>query len=336
MIDLAILLAVVGGGAVVVKLLGSRGGDREADEIWTAAARRVGGEVEITTARFLQPVERRIRLTVEEIPVVVHTQRRGSGNSRTEYTRVVAGPLPAASGTRIRCAKRGVVRKLSKVLGLGELPTGHASFDDVVHVSGSPMPIVLAFLDRSTRQLVADSDGGCDLEDATLVVECEGLPAETAPLVAMTRFAERLVQRWCTFARQPARLAEALGLTGTGTASSFGEGTRVVASGIHRSRSIRLSVRVSESIALTVLSFDDSAEGDWTMERSDSEVFTTSGTPPDAVRAFAGVAPASLLGLRSIDGTTELAFEGLGPERDEVRASLDAMIDATTPIDPYR
>ena len=32
----------------------------------------------------------------------------------------------------------------------------------------------------------------------------------------------------------------------------------------------------------------------------------------------------------------ELAFDGLAPDHDEVVTALDAMMDATTPLTPYR
>ena len=168
-----------------------------------------------------------------------------------------------------------------------------------------------------------------------MVVQREGLPGSSAPLIEMTRFAERLVQRWCALVRGPSRLAEGLGLEVAPVCELAGV-TGPVASGTHRSRPVTLSLRLDGEIALSVLAFVDSGAEDWTMERDENDAFTTSGAPPEAVRAFAGVAPASLLGMRRTGGTVELAFDGLAPDHEEVAASLDAMIEATTPLAPYR
>jgi hypothetical protein len=336
MIEVFIMVAVVSGGAIALRRLATRGSEREGDEIWTTAARRLNGEVELTARGWTRPAQRRIRLTVEGIPMLVHGYRvLAGGDSHFHSTRVAAGPLPAARATRIHCSKRSLVRKMSKHLGIDELPTGHAAFDEVVHVSGSPQSLVRAFLDGPTRLLVADSEAGFDLQDAQLTVEREGVPLETEPLVAMTRFAERLVQRWCALMRGPARLAEHLGFAVAET-SDGDEVTDLVASGIHRSRTTRLSVRADDAIVLSVLSFDDARAGEWTMERDESDAFTTAGAPPEAVRAFASVASPSLLGMRAVAGTIELAFDGLAPDHAEVVAALDAMMDATTPLTPYR
>lgn len=335
MIDVAILVAVVGGGAVALRLLWSRGGDPESDEVWKNAARRVGGEVEITTSRFLRPTERRIRLAVDGVAILVRTDRRRSGNSDAYYTHVSSGPLPSAGVTRIHCVRRDLVLKLSKRLGLAPLLTGHPDFDDVVHVSGAPTSVVHAFLDGPTRRLVAESEGGFDLEDGRLFVEREGIPVEADSLVAMARFAERLVQRWCGLVRATARLAESLQLAPDET-FAVGERSGLIARGVHRSRVTTLSLRVDGELALTVVAFEDPSVGEWTMERDDNDAFTTSGEPPEPIRTFVSVAPASLLGMRGIAGTIELAFDGFAPDLAEVMASLDASIDATTPLAPYR
>lgn len=335
MIDLAIIVAVLGGGAFAIKLLTSKG-DREADAIWTTAARRVGGEVEITESRFLRAVERRIRMTVDGVPLVVQTGRGSTPlNTNAEYTRVSAGPLPKASATRIHAAKRDLVRMLSKRLGVGELPTGHADFDEAVHVSGSPKGLALAFLDGPTRDLVADSEAGFDLQDGSLVVEREGLPSSSDPLIAMTRFAERIVLRWCALVRGPERLAARLGL-GVDEAWEPGEGITRVATGAHRSRTVVLSLRMQDEAVLSILSVDAPGSGEWTMERDETDAFTVAGQPPDAVRVFASSAPESLLGMRRVAGSLELAFAGLAPDHDEVATSLNALLDATTPLAPYR
>lgn len=335
MLDIAIMVAVLGGGAFAFKLLTSKG-DREADEIWTTAARRVGGEVEITEGRLLRATERRIRLTVEGVPLVVRTgQDTLHVNTHAYYTRVSAGPLPSAGTTRIHGSKRDLVRKLSKRLGIGELPTGHADFDDAVHVSGSPMGVVLAFFDAPTRGLVVDSEAGFDLDDAFVVVQREGVPGSSAPLIEMTRLAERLVQRWCALLRGPARLAAHLALA-VDEAWEVGRGTGRVATGVHRSRNVALSLRFEDETALSILSLDYPGTAEWTMERDENDRFTIAGEPPHAVRAFASAAPESLLGMRAIGGALELAFAGLAPDHAEVAASLDALLDATAPLAPYR
>ena len=182
---------------------------------WTrsakTAARRVGGVFEVAKGRFLRPAVRRMELTTCGVPMVVRTDRRRAGNSYVYYTRALSGALPAAGITRIHCVKRDLVLKLSKRLGLASLLTGHAEFDDVVHMSGSPTSIVRAFLDGATRRLIAEH-GNFDIEDGRLFLDREGIPMEADSLVAMVRFAEQLVDRWCTLLRGLTRLAESFGL----------------------------------------------------------------------------------------------------------------------------
>jgi hypothetical protein len=269
------------------------------------------------------------------VPILVSTVHDGDRNTSTVFTCVSAGPLPAARATRIHCAKRDLVRKLSKHLGIGELPTGHVEFDDVVHVSGAPRALVLEYLDGPTRHLVAESDTGFDVEHGELVVRREGIPTEPERLIAMTRFAERLVRRWCAFARGPARLATSLGFTAQASCA-LGDGAGLVASGIHRSRATRHLLRLVGDLVLTVLSFHHPGGAEWTLERDENDAFTVSGAPPEGVLAFANRAPSSLLGVRAIDAAIELAFAGTAPDEVEVAAALDAVVDALPSLAPYR
>lgn len=332
MLDVALMLAVVCGGAVAVKVLSSRG-DPEGDAVWTAAARRVGGEVVIGPARLFLPVRRELHLTVDGIPLRVSTQLKSEGKHGVPFTRLVAGPLPASEGVRIHCAKRDLVHQVTKRLGLGELPTGHSDFDDKVHVGGSPASIVFAYLDGPTRGRVVDSDVGFDIDDRTLTVELEGLPDDAGLLVSLTRFGERLVQRWSALLASSERLAAHLDLS---VEERFQlAANRPIASGVHRARLTRLTPRVDGDRAMMVLSFAEPTGEEWAMER-DADAFTATGKPPPAIAAFAVSAPSSLLGMRWISGRVELFFDGLGPDSDEVKTSFNAALDATTPAGAYR
>lgn len=335
MLDAALLLVVLGGGAVAIRYLATRANDPALDEAWRAAARRVGGEVEIVPARFLQTGRRQIRLVAEDVPMHVRTEEVGSGSSKNIVTRLSAGPLPTAVGSRIRCEKRSLLSKMARELGMDPILTGHADFDNEIHLSGAPEALLFTFLDRATRATILTSDSGFELDEELLMITCEGEPTDAEPLVRLIRFGEKIVRRWCDLVRGPIRLAQHLHLEAK-SLTHLGLAAETVAEGQFRGRPIALLVRATESFVLTILRLDDATHAEWTMERGgDTGAFVETGTPPEVARAFGRVAPRALLGLRTTNGQLELAFDGLVPERDDVVAALEADV-AFAPTQPYR
>ena len=335
MIDVALLVVVVGGGAAAIRYLATRANDPALDEAWRAAARRVGGAVELIPSRLLRTGWRQIRLVSEDVPILVRTEEVGSGNSKNVYTRLSAGPLPAATGTRIKCEKRGFASKVSLKLGVDPLLTGHPEFDADIHSTGKPESLLFTFLDRPMRAEVLLSESGFELDDGLLTISCDGEPTDAEPLVKLIRFADKIVKRWCDLVRGPRRLAQHLHLEPR-SVTDLGSGPELVAEGQFRGRSVTMLVRVENAYVLTVLRLADATGAEWTMERDENLDFTNSGEPPEAVTAFASAAPLSLLGLRATDGVVELAFDGLTPEPNDVVSALEGMLAATSAAQPYR
>jgi hypothetical protein len=176
LIEPFLVVALIGSGAAVLKMLFSSSGSREEDEVWKLAARRVQGELDLAPGSWLKPAKRSIRLEARGVPLVVETYEERSGNTRVEYTRASSGALPGASGIRLVVSPRGLLRKLSKGLGIGEIPTGDADFDAAFHVSAAPRGVAAVFLDRAMRAWAScakpvstSSRGACSRAASTAV-----------------------------------------------------------------------------------------------------------------------------------------------------------------------
>ncbi len=336
MIEIAIVAAIVTGGALALKLL-TGDGEKATDELWTTAARRVGGELEMTDARFLTPRERRIRVTVEgvEISVEAVAERNTRGPENVE-TRITTAGLTSPYGLRLEVRRRDLLRLLSRKLGIGEHPIGVAEFDEAFHVNGTPRALAIELLDATTRRLVQNAHEGFALRHADLAITRAGAPRAVEPLVAMVRFAIEIVERCADLTRAPRALAAALDLALEERSPRSENGDLRIAKGVVRTRPVTLALRLDDERALTVLSFVDQGQRDWTIERGDVDLEVRSGEPSEAVRGAVGQAAPSLLGVRAIAETIEIAFDGLAPDRDEVKEGLAAVLEALTPLAPYR
>jgi hypothetical protein len=71
---------------------------------------------------------------------------------------------------------RGLLRKLSKGLGIGESATGDADFDAAFHVSAAPRGIAAVFLDRAMRAAVMQAETKLEIDDGRLRILVEGHP----------------------------------------------------------------------------------------------------------------------------------------------------------------
>ena len=227
------------------------------DELWQAAAHRIGGSLEIVKGSFLRDTIRQISAGVEGVPLTVEAYTDSSGKNRVWHTRVAAGRLPASGAVRIECSPRGIVGKLSKRLGISRQLTGDEAFDDACHIDASPAAMGLAFFDAPTRRLVSTLGEGFTLEHGRVSVVREGLPADSSVLVDMTRFVERLIERWCALVESLVHIAAALDLVCEWDFSVPSEGESVVARGLRRAPTTTLLVRVSGDAIETVVRIGD-------------------------------------------------------------------------------
>lgn len=337
MIEIAILVVVMGGGAVALKLLNG-GGDQRLDEAWRIAARRVGGELELTEPRFLTPRERRIRVKVEGAELCLETiiPRSVGGRPGEVETTVTSSGFTSPFGLSLQVQKRDLLRKLSKKLGIGEHPIGVPAFDDAFLVNGTPCALAIELLDGPTQRVVEAASEGFTIHRNDLAIRISGAPNEAEPIVAMMRFAVDLVERCAGIARAPSLLADALDLALEPRTPRRPNGDLLVATGVVRTREIALAVRVDDERALTIVSFVDHGQPDWTLERSDAAFELRAGEPSEALRSTVVGAPSALLGLRSLSETIELAFDGLAPDHDGVADALAIVLDALAPLAPYR
>ena len=201
----------------------------------------------------------------------------------------------------------------------------------VVEVAG-----LLGMTPEATRQLIETAGEGFVLGRTSLVLTRAGAPSEVGPLVAMTRFAMEIVERCRELASAPQLLATALDLALVETSPQSEGDDFLVASGVVRTRSVSLSVRVDGARALSIVSFVARGQRDWTLERANDAFVLCAGDPPEAVHATARASAPSLLGLRCAAETVELTFDGLAPDHDEVADVLAGILDALTPLAPYR
>ncbi len=337
MIEIAILVVVMGGGAVALKLL-KGGGEERLDEAWRTAARRVGGELELTEPRFLTSRERRIRVKVEGAELCLESilPRNLSVGTGEVETRLTSSGFTSPFGLRLELQKRDLLRTLSKKLGIGEHPIGVPTFDEAFLVDGTPRALAIELLDGPTQRIVEAANEGFTIHRNDLAIKISGAPVEAEPLVAMMRFAVNLVERCAELARAPRLLADALDFALEPRTPRRPNGDLLVARGVVRTREIALAVRVDDERALTIVSFVEHGQPDWTLERSDAAFEVRSGEPSEALRTTVAAAPSALLGLRSLSETIELAFDGLAPDHDGVAEALAIVLEALAPLAPYR
>ncbi len=337
MIEIAILAVVMGGGALALKLL-TGGGEARVDAAWGTAARRVGGELELTEPRFLTPRERRIRVKVEGVELCVETilPRNLSVGTGEVETRLTSSGFTSPFGLRLELQRRDLLRTLSRKLGIGEHPVGVPEFDDAFIVDGTPRALAIELLDGPTRRIVEAANAGFSIHRNDLAIKISGAPVEAEPLVAMMRFAVDLVERCAELARAPRLLADTLDLALEPRTPRRPNGDLLVATGVVRSREIALAVRIDDERALTVVSFVDHGQHDWTLERGADAFEVRDGEPSEALRSTMAAAPSALLGLRSLGETVELAFDGLAPDHDHVAEALAIVLEAVAPLARYR
>ena len=335
---LAVALAAAGLSAWKV-VADSRGrqDDARVDEVWSAAAREVGGVLrESSSPAICRRTPSGVELLAETFSEYDPSKQRA-----VTYTRVRTSALAGMRGARFRVWPHGSLGKVQRHLGLAPGTTGDAGFDEAFSATGSPRSVCVAYLDATTRRFLLDAKEGFVFQDETLRVVREGTPSKASTLVEMFHFAAQLQERWTELVSGPVRLAEALALD-VSTVVDIGvtSGTNVVfARGLRRGREVTLALFVSDARLLTIVTCADTGAGDWAFERDDTGALApcgTSATCPEAILAIVRDSLAELSELRHIDGGIELVFEGLSLDARRVAAVVDAVVEATATGGAYR
>jgi len=146
-------------------------------------------------------------------------------------------------------------------------PIGVTEFDEAFHVNGTPRALAVELHDAPTRRPIQNANEGFALRQTDLAITREGAPSDVEPLVAMVRYAMEIVERCADLARAPRALAAALDLALEERSTRSDNGDLRVAMGVVRTRPVTLALRVDDERALTILSFVDHGQQDWTLER---------------------------------------------------------------------
>ena len=159
--------------------------------MWEHPARRIGGTVEGSDARY---GKRTLRASIDGAVVVL----TADSESRTKgepclFTRLRAGLLLGLTGVDLRVARRGILGAIAR--NLREVTTGDANFDEAFRVTGAS-PIIRELLDARTRRSFLDIGEGLDIETPEIEMDREG-HRETVEMIEKTvRHVETFVRRW--------------------------------------------------------------------------------------------------------------------------------------------
>lgn len=248
-----LVVAGLGGLGVQRAYAAGRSEQERHDAVWSAAASRMRGELDITKGTFFRAPTRRIDLRSGDLPIAVTstTEREVRGGMVT-HTIVTAGPLEALHEVDMRVVPRGLVAlgRLSKRLRLAEVSTDDETFDARFRVHGSPAPVVREVLDASLRARILELDDGFQIAGGEIVVLREGLPQDPSTLVAMVAFVETIAARWTQMVAMPHALAAALDL------EEVAREPGTIARGARRGRQVTLEVRVGAESLSTVAWFE--------------------------------------------------------------------------------
>lgn len=108
--------------------------------------------------------------------VVVDTISRGSGNSRTTYTRFRVR-YPNALGLGLRLTREGFFSGIGKFFGMQDIEVGDQAFDDQVMIKGSDPAAIVQFLTPGRRGLIVralNSFQGLVIGDERIIWERAG------------------------------------------------------------------------------------------------------------------------------------------------------------------
>ncbi|MBS2014315.1 MAG: hypothetical protein JST00_15620 [Deltaproteobacteria bacterium] len=248
-------LIVAGLGALGVQraYAAGRAEEERLDAVWSAAANRVRGELEVTKGTFFRDPVRRIQLRHGDVPIVVSTTRETAlGGDKVSYTVVTAGPLEALHDVEMRVEPRGLIAlgKVWKRLRLAEVATHDEPFDMEFRVHGSPAAVVRELLDVGLRGALSEVGEGFQISEGRIVVAREGVPRDPSIIVSIVTFVETIAARWARMVELPHTLAEALDLE-----EVEGE-PGIIARGRRRGRTVTLEIRVGPERLSTVVWFE--------------------------------------------------------------------------------
>lgn len=145
------------------------GNYRKARSAWQEFARRRGYEFEAGGAFRTQAVRGR----AGDVSVTLDTFSRGSGKSRTTYTRLVVDPRGLVPGS-IEIKKEGFAASIAKAFGGEDVETGDAAFDAAARVRGDSETILAALDDKTRRRIERALGAGVTISKGVLSWEAAG------------------------------------------------------------------------------------------------------------------------------------------------------------------
>jgi hypothetical protein len=285
-----------------------------------------------------------LRMEVGETEIVVESlgpAERGFGFGNQGRITRLSARLTALGEVELRVERRTGVGALLSRMPAGGIRTGDIAFDRAYRVTGAPRLLVLEVLDHELRKAIVERgqlgwDVEAQVEHQRLVIELEGHPAHSEHVVALARYGEVWARRWNAVAEAAARAARGLGLSPIEESVDLSVGTMVVARGLRRGHEVTLSVWRTEDRLATVIGLPRDVGAAFTLSRLNDEM-PNEGTAPDDLRALFDDAPASVLALRSRDGSElEVVLEGIALDVDVTSDFVDALLAGAGSAGTYR
>ena len=247
-----------------------------------------------------------------------HVSRDGGMEKNMHATRVCSTALPSAAGVTLQLAARGVLSGAARRVGLGRgITTGDRAFDEKFRMTGAPAGFAAEYMNETLRREMLHTEEGFLIVDDKLFVEREGLPRESATLVAMVQHAKALATRWLELTQGPSRVAKRLDLSELDT-QGIGQGPILEARTIDAKSIVARGLLRGYEIELSLLH-----QG----ERVDLAVHV-SGITPAAWPVLEGLSLPSCALVKLSVSKLELRFDGLAPSPDAVLLALEDAMDA--------
>lgn len=249
-------LVVLGGGAFAVwHLITTNKADADRiDAEWNAAARLLHGNA--SGARHDND-RRTLRASLDGKVLLIVAERTSGSDGEKTHVKLTSGTLRGlASPFKLHIARRGILGKVAQRLRVVEVDTGDRRFHEEIRVTGNPLPLAAALLDRRTREQIRAVAEAIAIDDGEVTIERDDYPETSETLVSMAQYAGILVERWNRLERAPARLAEGLGLALTDARVALHGTDTIVARGMRRGQEVTMSIHLAETLE-TRLSFGE-------------------------------------------------------------------------------
>ncbi len=329
-------LVTVGGLALARAIQSNKSRERRLDVVWERAATRLAGEVSTTAGPMFGPATRRIHLTVDGTPISIAAVMEGGGRNSREMTKCQA-ILSGLEEVDMQVGPRSALDSITRMFTARETPTGDTWFDERFRATGRPEPLVRALLDAKLRNRIRSVGEEVTISGRTLLIERRGHPNDASAIIEMARYAEAFVDRWNDLAREPARIAQKLGLVATEPIATLFEGKAVViARGLRRGREVTMSLVLGPRGIFTTLGFD-AAGDDFSVERGDEdedEVRVEGSVDERARSLFADAS--DLVRVEQKNGHVTIALEGLSPSTRDAALVLEAILGVAGSAGVYR